>query len=395
MKKMTICLNMIVKNEANIIVETLNNIRSFIEIDYIVICDTGSSDGTQEIIKSYLDRYHLQGEVLEHIWKDFAHNRNLALDACKGKSDYILVFDADDRFYGDFILPNPLSYDIYHLTFKSAEREFFYKRKLLFRNNGLVKWVGVLHESIVNIESNLSEFEVQGHYYIQTGHFGARSQDPQKYLKDAEVLTQAFENEKDDLLLKARYAYYAATSYYSYNDINQAIFWFKKRVECIPLTPNKFESYLACRYLGAIYKEQHCLDQAILFWLKGCNIEPLYLECFYELSLLYSEQGEYQISYDFIYLAKQKKIHKQATASELPILDYGIDYQLLTMGVKVEEYDWAYQAWKDLLKQPFYSKVLSEIILSYHEVFQAQFIKEKMSVKTSLQEKLELHKSYV
>ncbi|MCF9034796.1 hypothetical protein [Acinetobacter nectaris] len=46
MKKMTIYLNMIVKNEANIIVETLNNIRSFIEIDYIVICDIGSSDGT-------------------------------------------------------------------------------------------------------------------------------------------------------------------------------------------------------------------------------------------------------------------------------------------------------------------------------------------------------------
>ncbi|MCF9034795.1 glycosyltransferase [Acinetobacter nectaris] len=77
------------------------------------------------MIKSYLDRYHLRGEVLKHIWKDFAHNRNLALDACKGKSDYILVFDADDRFYGDFILPDPLSYDIYHLTFKSAERDFF------------------------------------------------------------------------------------------------------------------------------------------------------------------------------------------------------------------------------------------------------------------------------
>ncbi|MCF9034794.1 hypothetical protein [Acinetobacter nectaris] len=124
----------------------------------------------------------------------------------------------------------------------------------------------MLHKSLVNLESNLSEFEVQGRYYIQTGHFGARSQDPQKYLKDAEVLTQAFDDEKDNLLLKARYAYYAATSYYSYNDINQAIFWFKKRVECIPFTPNKFESYL-----GAIYKEQHCLDQAILFWLKGCS----------------------------------------------------------------------------------------------------------------------------
>lgn len=125
MKKTTICLNMIVKNEADIIVETLDNIRLSIEIDYVVICDTGSSDGTRDKITNYLKTHHIQGEVHEHTWKDFAYNRNLALSLCDGKADYVIVFDADDRFHGEFRLPQPLTDDIYHVTFKSADREFF------------------------------------------------------------------------------------------------------------------------------------------------------------------------------------------------------------------------------------------------------------------------------
>ena len=50
-EKTTMCLNMIVKNEANVIVSTLNNLTSCIKFDYWVISDTGSSDNTQQIIK--------------------------------------------------------------------------------------------------------------------------------------------------------------------------------------------------------------------------------------------------------------------------------------------------------------------------------------------------------
>ena len=45
---MRICLNMIVKDEAHIIEETLNSIKDY--ICFWVISDTGSTDGTQEFI---------------------------------------------------------------------------------------------------------------------------------------------------------------------------------------------------------------------------------------------------------------------------------------------------------------------------------------------------------
>ena len=49
MKNLSLC--MIVKNEANIIKECFDSVIKF--IDYWVICDTGSTDGTQEFIKNY------------------------------------------------------------------------------------------------------------------------------------------------------------------------------------------------------------------------------------------------------------------------------------------------------------------------------------------------------
>ena len=47
----TLCLGMIVKNEAAIIRECLDSVTSL--IDYWIICDTGSTDGTQELVRNY------------------------------------------------------------------------------------------------------------------------------------------------------------------------------------------------------------------------------------------------------------------------------------------------------------------------------------------------------
>ena len=46
----TICLNMIVKNESHIIIETLKNLCHYIPFAYWVISDTGSTDDTKKLI---------------------------------------------------------------------------------------------------------------------------------------------------------------------------------------------------------------------------------------------------------------------------------------------------------------------------------------------------------
>ena len=103
---MTLCLNMIVKDESHIIEETLENICQHFKIDYWVISDTGSSDQTVQIIEQFFANKGVQGEFVHEPWQNFSHNRNMALNACLGKSDYILFFDADDSVQGNLDLPH-------------------------------------------------------------------------------------------------------------------------------------------------------------------------------------------------------------------------------------------------------------------------------------------------
>src|SRR5215213_7941349 len=88
----TICLNMIVRNEATVIRRCLDSVRPL--IDSWVIVDTGSTDGTQSIIREHLR--DLPGELFERPWVDFGHNRNEALELGRGRAEYLFFIDADE-----------------------------------------------------------------------------------------------------------------------------------------------------------------------------------------------------------------------------------------------------------------------------------------------------------
>ena len=105
MENPTICLNMIVKDEADIILNTLSNIVEKMKIDYWVICDTGSTDNTIELITNFFEEQNIEGELIEDPWKDFAYNRTRALEFAYKKTDFVFIFDADDRIVGNLVLP--------------------------------------------------------------------------------------------------------------------------------------------------------------------------------------------------------------------------------------------------------------------------------------------------
>jgi len=87
----TICLNMIVKNEALIIPRCLASMRA--HLDYWVIVDTGSSDETERLVAECLAG--VPGELHKRPWRDFGHNRTEAVRLAENKADYLLLCDAD------------------------------------------------------------------------------------------------------------------------------------------------------------------------------------------------------------------------------------------------------------------------------------------------------------
>ncbi len=88
---------MIVKNEAAVIERCLRSVRPF--IDAWAIADTGSSDGTQEIVRRVLQG--IPGELIERPWVDFSTNRNQALELARRHGDYALIIDADEVLQAD------------------------------------------------------------------------------------------------------------------------------------------------------------------------------------------------------------------------------------------------------------------------------------------------------
>ena len=137
-KNPTICLNMIVKNESRIITRFFDNVISI--IDTYCICDTGSTDNTVEIIKEYFFQKGITGKIIQEPFKNFGYNRNFALNACIGLSDYVLLLDADMIFeiknFDKSILNLANTF-----TILQGNEEFYYQNVRIVTNNGLYNYM--------------------------------------------------------------------------------------------------------------------------------------------------------------------------------------------------------------------------------------------------------------
>jgi hypothetical protein len=95
-----LALSMIVKNEAPTITATLNSMRD--HVDYWAILDTGSTDGTQELIKQAMAG--IPGELQSSPFRDFAATRNKALKMLHGKAHWVFMVDGDNTVRGTWRL---------------------------------------------------------------------------------------------------------------------------------------------------------------------------------------------------------------------------------------------------------------------------------------------------
>jgi hypothetical protein len=89
-------LSMIVKDEEQTLAPTLASVAP--HIDRWVIVDTGSTDGTRELVRRELAG--VPGELHEAPFVDFATTRNVALDLAGAATEFVIWLDADDRLEG-------------------------------------------------------------------------------------------------------------------------------------------------------------------------------------------------------------------------------------------------------------------------------------------------------
>ena len=290
MSKPTVTLCMIVKDESHIIQECLKSVAPF--IDRYDITDTGSTDGTQDLIKKTFDELGIPGDVHQSDWKGFGKSRSESLENCEGKADYGLIIDADDYITGDLPIP-PLDPDIDGYTLKISRGEFTWWRTQLVKLSSQWHYVGVLHEyAAVKTKPQPSVIKLDGDYTINARTEGNRNVgiDPiEKYTRDADLLLSAL-TDPDDLNYEPnneRYKFYLAQSYFDSQQWEEAEKWYKIRADAGGWGEEVFYSLLRVGMCKAIRGES--TGEIIHAFLEAHNNRPTRAEPLYHLARTYRE----------------------------------------------------------------------------------------------------------
>ena len=273
-----LCLNMIVKNEADKILRCLESVAPY--IDCYAIVDTGSTDETKKTIETFFAAKSIPGEVMHVPFVNFEQARNAGLKAARASPatfDYILLLDADmvleveDKHFKDNL--TDVAYDVIQ---KAGGLSYFNRR--LIRRDQTGEYVGVTHEYLNVPGGSL----LHGIYFIDHAD-GTNRKD--KFKRDIKLLRAALKKEPTN----ERYMYYLAQSHRDAGNMELAANWYLARANAGGWDEEAW---------SARFNYAHCLnalgDKAgfIRELLAAYNQRPSRAETLYDLAKYYREAGQ-------------------------------------------------------------------------------------------------------
>ncbi len=308
MTKRRVCLNMIVRDESKVIQRCLDSLKSF--IDYWVIVDTGSTDGTQALVEEALQG--VPGELHELPWVDFSYCRNQALDLAKGKGDFLLFIDADEIFVPD---ESGFTWPLFdkHCYFATFVLETGSMIQRIFLANAHLKWrwKGVLHEELTT-ETPRSGGVLEK-AKIRVIQDGRRSLDPDKHLKDAELLRKEHEREPES----SRTLFYLALTYEMAKKKELALDAYRKRAKMDGWSEEIYHSL----YRTAVLEGEMNLS-AIGSYCKAYTERPNRAEPLFLLGKSLVDGNQPFLAYLLTSFALQLPLPKDRTFVEEDVYDY-------------------------------------------------------------------------
>ncbi len=341
---------MIVKNESHVILRCLESVRPL--VDYVLIEDTGSTDGTQGIVRDWLDRVGLPGEVVEEPWRDFAYNRSHALARLRQNKAiaYALMLDADDQ-----LVPEPgfdvaafkqgLSRDFYMVPMRNGA--LLFTRGQICSNRREFRYRGVLHEFLVPPPGKVSSGTTSG-FHISVSREGARGQDPDKYRKDAALLERALAKEKD-AFLRTRYTFYLARSYHHAGNNAAALKAYMKRTKMGGWAEEVFISHYSAGKLQEALGRP--FDEVIATYRRASTAAPKRAEALHAASKLCRENKKWTEGYQYAVRGLRIPMPAEGLFVESWIYDYGLLDELAVNAYWTERYQECLDACRRLLDE--------------------------------------------
>jgi glycosyltransferase involved in cell wall biosynthesis len=188
---------LIVRDESAVLEQCLSSIRHL--VDEIIVVDTGSTDGSDEIAAS------LGARVIHHRWRDdFAEARNVALDAAGG--EWILYIDADERMSKtDRASVERLLTGAREIAFRVLLQPDLtstpYREYRLWRHDPRIRFKGQIHEKVTPAIAWLAAIERQpiGDCDLLLTHVGYEGSQTKKHERNLPLLRAELSRYPDSL----------------------------------------------------------------------------------------------------------------------------------------------------------------------------------------------------
>lgn len=334
MKTLSCCL--IVKNEKDCISTCLDSIYPL--CDEIIIYDTGSNDGTQDICKAYDKVKLIQGE-----WRNdfgWARNESFKYATC----DYVMWVDADDYINEksvneliklksqDFLNQNAI-YIQYNYAY---DKSYVFHRERIFKRSTNPYWVGKIHE-YVNFNETKQPLYLNGNdVFIQHNHIKKESRNNRN-------LNIFLEMEKNNEIITPRDCFYFANELFEHNQIEKALEYYLK---CLDITTWNIEKLNCYLRINNCYKILNKPDEGYKYLVMAqlCTLVPRADLC-NQIGIYFQTKHKYKIAIKWFEIAYDNIPNENENALILssaytidPLLNLVYTYWLMNDYNKALEY---------------------------------------------------------
>src|ERR1700730_16586550 len=310
-----LCLNMIVKNEAANLERCLAAVAP--HISCWVIGDTGSTDGTQDFIRTFFAARNIPGELLTLPFVNFSRVRNAALDRARASAmpfDYLWLADADMEL---LVHASAFTLDLTSAAYAVRQHnKIIYRNIRMLRRDVPASYRGVTHEFL-----DVPPGETRDLDDISFLDHASGANRGEKYQRDLRLLTEALTTERDPAMV-ARYAFYVANTLRDSGQREAALRMYLWRAGLGHWRQEVFMSLLN----AAMLKEAigHADEEVISAYAAATAICPTRAEALHGAARFCRTKGLYERGYGFAIQGIAIVRPADALFPEDWIYDYGL-----------------------------------------------------------------------
>ena len=342
-----ICVYAICKNEIQFVDKWLDNMS---EADYIVVLDTGSTDGTFEKLKADKRVYRVEQKEINPWRFDVARNESMKL--IPEDANILLCTDFDELFnpgwanvvrsnWQDTTNRGHYTYAWSHNSIGEPTDVFVYD-KMHTRD---YRWVFPVHEVLQPKDISLTETVINFGDSVYLHHYQDQSKSRSSYY---DLLKLSVEENPDDSHVHMLYA----REFLFMKDYDNALQEYITTLKMPDIdAPNKRLVLLECLGRCAdIYAIQQNYDEAIWYCQEFIKEDPTYREPYFIMAELYNDMHMYTLAEACIGAALKYSTRKY-TWVERKDSWLGLSNNLLSISqIGLRQYDQAIQNCSEALK---------------------------------------------